>query len=611
MSPRINLFRTLAGLFVLLGPATLLLSQFVPALNQPAFNNMLSHVLAAGSCALVGLGLAWLVLVIARRTADRRALLIGLALLANALLFSLHTVSTPGFLFANTGTTPNISSQLSLNVGAFFFLASSLTLSPRLDRAVARHAGLWIGLVWLGCAVCAWQLLAPAATAAALPATSGHVHDAAPLPASQPFSRFALDSIFVLSALCYLVATWRYLRINRQSPSAFGTALIYGVMLFCSATVIQRLGGLFTAMFWAYHAQELAGFLVLGAAVFTSYQQGLAGAGVVESLLLPNTRARIEANYSSALDELIATLARGERPTGPLRATLHQRFGLPESQLQALERAAEAVTVERRQRQELEQLTARLQQLQGDKETLLQLVVHDLKNPLTALLGFLEMLRRETLTADQLELAVSALRSAKNLQELIDDLLDVARMEESKLDLHYTTASLTILLADVASEMHAWARQDDHILHVDVPHDILVDVDERLMRRVLRNLLSNALKHTPGGTVVTLRARMFNEETGWCRIEVADDGPGIDEATRSRLFERFGRSHDGAPRRQQSTGLGLFFCRLAIEAHGGQIGVESVYGSGTTFWVRLPRSHMAGTLPESLLQPASDVVAAS
>jgi len=109
--------------------------------------------------------------------------------------------------------------------------------------------------------------------------------------------------------------------------------------------------------------------------------------------------------------------------------------------------------------------------------------------------------------------------------------------------------------------------------------------DAELLTRDVANLVGNALKFTPEEGAVTVRAR--SDGTG-ARVEVQDAGPGIPEEYRTRIFEKFGRVAARGEKRTLSTGLGLTFCKLAVEAHGCEIGVDSVLGQGSTFWFRLP-----------------------
>ena len=595
--------RGIGSFLFLCAPLTMLLLWFQPALNTRILNNALGHVLFVGSGALIGMGLAWLVLVTALRMGDRRALLIGLALLSNALIFIVHGISTPSVLFLTTGDVPAASARLSLMVGSFFFAASSLRVSAA-DRFVTRRAWLFILVVLLGWVLLAWYLLAPfidihnmPAAMQTVSASAEHSHELAPTSAALPalatltrVPRSILDGLLLISLLCYTLAIWQYLGIVRRNPSKVSLALLYGMLLLCMALIMQSISQAYTPLFWVYHIQELAASVLLSMALLTDYRNSLDSASILESLLLPHTRTRIEANYAHALDELIISLASGEQPTSALRQTLRQRFSVSETQIQSLEHAALAVAAERRQRQELEHLTSALRQLQHDKETLVQLVVHDLKNPLTAVIGFLDLLRYTQLSEMQSDLTGSALRSARNLEYLIADLLDIARLEEGRLQLHYSAVDMRALLTEISAEMEAWLIQQEQTLHIELEQAVVLEGDEDILRRILRNLISNAIKHTPAETRITARAFLLAKEPGYCQIEVQDNGPGIPAHIRDTLFERFGRLNNDLSSTQQNTGLGLFFCQLAVEAHAGQIGVDSEEGQGTRFWMKLPRA---------------------
>jgi signal transduction histidine kinase len=139
---------------------------------------------------------------------------------------------------------------------------------------------------------------------------------------------------------------------------------------------------------------------------------------------------------------------------------------------------------------------------------------------------------------------------------------------------------------DCAAELSAWLAQDGKLIRIETPPNLPpLSADQRLIRRVLLNLLSNAIKHTAPGTHITLRASAA--DTGLL-LEVEDDGPGIAPENLERIFEKFGRLPGQAQTRQDNTGLGLTFCRLAVEAHGGTLSVASELGQGTTFRISLP-----------------------
>jgi signal transduction histidine kinase len=213
------------------------------------------------------------------------------------------------------------------------------------------------------------------------------------------------------------------------------------------------------------------------------------------------------------------------------------------------------------------------------------MAVHDLKNPLTAIAGFLQALRATSLRSEQLELAEGASGSVASMSSLVETFLDVAQLQEGRLSIHTDSCDIVALFKGCIRELSLWAEQDQKQIAIAVtePFPNLI-VDSGLMRRVILNLLSNAIKHTPAATSITLGADIAN---GHARLWVQDTGQGISPDLQSRLFERF--STDNRPRQgQTSTGLGLAFCKLAAEAHGGTIELNSGPGQGTKFTVVLP-----------------------
>jgi len=246
------------------------------------------------------------------------------------------------------------------------------------------------------------------------------------------------------------------------------------------------------------------------------------------------------------------------------------------------------------ERRQAEEERAQLQEeMVRAGEQFMQMIVHDLKTPLTALTGFLDVINMTRLTADQHMMVESARRSASGMNSLIATILDTGRLAEGRLKIRPELTAIITLLRDCADDLQSWAKQDMHRIEVDLPHDLpLLLLDSRLMERVVINLLSNAIKHTPLGTTITLGARV--EDSG-VSLWVHDDGPGIPAARQHHLFERFSvtAGHNG---RQTNTGLGLAFCKLAVEAHSGSISVYSAPDQGTTFTIALPIETLATEL---------------
>ncbi len=242
-------------------------------------------------------------------------------------------------------------------------------------------------------------------------------------------------------------------------------------------------------------------------------------------------------------------------------------------------------------RAELEAKNRDLVRAEGFKEKLVQMVVHDLKNPLSGIMGNLQLLQIQGAPQDPAHLREILARteeSARQLMKMILTLLDVARLEEGKLVLRRTAVSAARVIQECVRQVEGLAARSEVELVLVLPEAPLpVSADEELLSRVLGNLLSNALKHTPAGGRVEVGA---GGGEGEVRIWVKDSGEGIPPELLPRIFDKFvvGEADARGARRALDTGLGLTFCKLAVEAHGGTIGVESEMARGSTFSFHLP-----------------------
>lgn len=224
-----------------------------------------------------------------------------------------------------------------------------------------------------------------------------------------------------------------------------------------------------------------------------------------------------------------------------------------------------------------------LRRSEHDKRRISQLIVHDLKGPIGAALANAELLL--TQVGQPHAEAVDDIRIALNqLDRTARDLLDLSRAETSALQPQAEPFSLVELVAEVANAFRGMARWTDVTLEVDVTVDRVV-ADRELMRRLLQNLVHNAIKHTPARSKVTIAA---SADAEGLLVQVLDQGSGVPAAQAERIFEQFVTLDDGVPRRN-SHGLGLAFCRLAAEAHGGRIWVAPREGTGAAFSVRIPQ----------------------
>lgn len=237
----------------------------------------------------------------------------------------------------------------------------------------------------------------------------------------------------------------------------------------------------------------------------------------------------------------------------------------------------------------LEEGLKRLRELQKVRDDLMKMIVHDLKTPLTSVLATLEMARDGdfgALTPPQARALSDAEGKAEDLLALIEDLLEVARIEEQTITLQPEPIAPAALLAEIVYDWGLRFKQEGATATVDVADDAPVfRADKVLLKRVLSNLVQNALTHTAGPVHLALAARA---DANGILFTVADDGPGIPSEYQEIIFRKFERVRAANAPRVRSSGLGLTFCRLAVESHGGRIWVKSAEGEGSTFYVQLP-----------------------
>jgi signal transduction histidine kinase len=230
---------------------------------------------------------------------------------------------------------------------------------------------------------------------------------------------------------------------------------------------------------------------------------------------------------------------------------------------------------------EVERLYEDLRRAEAAKESLTRMLVHDMRTPLTNLLTGLRTAQVLPDPEIRQELTDGALRGGERLLGMVNELLDVQRMRDGQMPLHRERVTPSSLVADVREEVQELAQDAGVTLREELA-GATMGVDRDVMRRVLVNLVANAIRYSPRGGEIRITAV---EEGSWLRLSVTDQGPGIAAEHRERIFQPF---YQVPAAGRTGTGLGLAFCQLAVEAHGGTIGVESEPGQGSTFWVRLP-----------------------
>src|SRR5581483_2321570 len=255
--------------------------------------------------------------------------------------------------------------------------------------------------------------------------------------------------------------------------------------------------------------------------------------------------------------------------------------------------------VQTRSRDEVGQLAAAFNRMSGELESLERLrrelvanVSHELKTPISALRAHLENLLDGVERPDPETLQVM-LSQSERLGRLVEQLLDLSRLESGEMPLHRERTPLQPIVSQVLSEIQVASANRDVRVEDRVPDDLPpVFVDPERVHQVLFNLLDNAVRFTPPGGAVVVSAQRTN---GSCEVSVADSGPGIPPEHLPRLFERFYRVDPSRSQRDGGTGIGLAIARSVVEAHGGRIRAESEVGKGSVFTFDLPVAAAAET----------------
>ena len=244
---------------------------------------------------------------------------------------------------------------------------------------------------------------------------------------------------------------------------------------------------------------------------------------------------------------------------------------------------------------ELAQLNMRLHEMNRLKGEFLANMSHELRTPLNSIIGFSEVLQGiDSLSEKQRRYAQNIQKSGRNLLEMINDILDLAKMEAGKMDVRLSEFRLDAVINAQCDLVLSAAEEKNIDLAVELENDLpLMYQDQAKVQQILTNLLSNAIKFTPEGGRITVGAR--GTPRGQIEIWVADTGVGIAEADREIIFEKFrqgaavlGRDQDNLTREYSGTGLGLSIVKELCKLLGGEIGVESELGKGSVFHVILP-----------------------
>jgi signal transduction histidine kinase len=239
----------------------------------------------------------------------------------------------------------------------------------------------------------------------------------------------------------------------------------------------------------------------------------------------------------------------------------------------------------RRQQHEMESMLARQRDLEAMRDSMVHMIVHDLRAPLTAVFNYLDLVREQEagfISPESMQNLDLAMKAARWMVQMVSVLLDASKIESGQMRLRLIECDVGNVISEAIDAIRSLADEKNVLCH---PMHVRAVIDQDAIARVIQNLVSNAVKLTPPGGEVHVWARSKGETL---RVEVTDNGPGIAAEHHPKIFEKYGQLDSNVRQSIPSTGLGLYFCKLAIEAHHGHIGVDSEVGKGSTFWFELP-----------------------
>jgi signal transduction histidine kinase/DNA-binding response OmpR family regulator/HAMP domain-containing protein len=341
--------------------------------------------------------------------------------------------------------------------------------------------------------------------------------------------------------------------------------------------------------------------------------EGLVGQAALQTEITvveaPQGQLRITSTLTAGSPRSIALvpLLRVGKVTGVLELASLQPWNAAATELLNSVRETLAIALEAaRSRAELRALLAKTQRQAEEltkagayKSQFLANMSHELRTPLNAILGFTQLLHDGevgSLTDQQRDFLANVLTSSRHLLRLINDVLDLAKVESGKLDFRPESIDLAQVFGEVVAILRTTAAEKRVRVEIAADPSIgRVVLDPARLKQVLYNYLSNALKFTPAGGLVTVRA--LPEGADFFRLEVQDTGAGIRPEELSRLFVEFQQLDAGAAKKHAGTGLGLALTKRIVEAQGGKVGVRSTPGAGSVFHAVLPRKMTGEALP--------------
>jgi signal transduction histidine kinase len=291
---------------------------------------------------------------------------------------------------------------------------------------------------------------------------------------------------------------------------------------------------------------------------------------------------------------LVVPLLAPDRIVGALVVRRKQPGEFPKNTVELLQTfAAQSVLAIQNARlfSEIEEKGRQLAEASQHKSQFLANMSHELRTPLNAIIGVSEMLREDAEAAKQdLEPLDRVLGAGRHLLALINDILDLSKIEAGRMELHLETFSLVPVIKDVAKTIEPMATKNGNRIVIECPADLgTIHADQTRFRQSLLNLASNANKFTEKGTVTFAAHQGQQDGRDWITVAVTDTGIGMTPEQMGKLFQEFSQASSATASKYGGTGLGLAISRRFCQMMGGDITVESESGRGSTFMIRLPR----------------------
>ncbi|MCP4428824.1 MAG: HAMP domain-containing histidine kinase [Chloroflexi bacterium] len=496
-----------------------------------------------------------------------RAFFIKLAFVAIAAFSFLNSVNTPQILFLDIGNEPlKWSIRLGNLLSAFLFAAASVRWNERWEKRL----GAYRPVFWLASGVF-YALFVGIVFLYPNLLSLFNGYDA--------YSKYALA---VATIVLLLLAARRSWELYRQDGRMVEGRLTVALLLLVEAQISQAWG------VWGQLSWQLHSFVTLAALMV-----------ILSSFLkaFHSLRNLQPARYFAVQGSILIfglSLASGELARW-LTTGVQRRFVVSLTLAQGTVGFIILYMIVLGLNRLIEERTKAFEQEQKLRNELTQLIVHDLKNPLMIMTQGTKLLDRGYLgevSERQKDLLQRMGQSGEKTLRLIKDLLDVDRFEAGAIELQLGTLDLWKALGSSVANFQILADANQQSLSLRLTTRLpVIEADTKLMRRVIDNVIGNALKFAPENGRIEVSAR---QEESYVTIDVADSGPGIQPANRALIFEKFSQV---PTTERRGAGLGLTFCKMAVEAHGGAITVEDSHLGGALFRIALPIAKRPATDP--------------